>query len=520
MAVPFSGAHQQQACVHPPAWPFQGFAPAGVVAIVPMFCYSYGPPIALDSSGGPGQDVAEATGPAAEGVHKRKGRRGGRGAHRFGSLTLSASSASSAEAKCPKVESERSATAGAPCPLPGRQALGASMLAADESLMKEVQQMLEHGSPAEVAAIFGWIAPALPKLSSTPCGCWVVQTMVEVAHTADQKQILVDSHSRNVNELYQCRYGNWVLQKLICTMSSGLLAPIVGAIQSIGVPAVAKHQSGCRVIQRLIESCWSSVRSDMTDLLRLSGPAFVSHKFGHFVLETLLEHGDAEHRSLIVHALLDADIVNRARHQCASHVIQKTFKFAEVDDRRKMLRELVPAAAELAERRLGSYVLETIRAHANDDEAAEAADLLIRAPGRLLATSIYFRRAAAAYGIELPPMEEVLEGQPTPPGTPSDAGEGSGGQLDVSSLHGVQMPIVMCPVWVPAELARSQTSSAAPSDPTSAAAAAAAASGASAVAAYCGRVAVLPTIEASSWAACPRATSDGGCFPHSCGACP
>merc|ERR1739848_142507 len=88
-------------------------------------------------------------------------------------------------------------------------------------------------------------------------------------------------------EASRCDHANHVLQKCICTIPSMSAQFIIDELLFAhgGVVKIARHQCGCRVIQRLIEHCaWEQllplVEALLADCLKLS-----HDKFGNYVIQ-------------------------------------------------------------------------------------------------------------------------------------------------------------------------------------------------------------------------------------------
>ena len=69
----------------------------------------------------------------------------------------------------------------------------------------------------------------------------------------------------------------------------------------------------------------------------------IRHNFGHHVLQTVLEHGSDQHRSLL-HPLLMEDLLQNASHRSAAYVIEKALVFCNATEQCSMAIELLKDA--------------------------------------------------------------------------------------------------------------------------------------------------------------------------------
>lgn len=159
-------------------------------------------------------------------------------------------------------------------------------------------------------------------------------------------------------------YGNHTLQKYIAVMFPRDVQFIVDELRGSAALA-ARHFAGCRVLQSLMQHCaWEQVCPLVAELLE-ELHELVSHRYGNFVVQQILEHGHVTARARIVDALCANDDLQRlARHWVACNVVRCALERADPADRRRLALLLAPNAQELARltlNRYGSFIARTIK---------------------------------------------------------------------------------------------------------------------------------------------------------------
>lgn len=278
----------------------------------------------------------------------------------------------------------KAGAAAVPSPEPGRN-LGAANPC-------DLLRWLKSWDPAEHdAAISDILNRSVWELARTPVGSRVVQEAFEVGNSslqvngrespinprrlADFKEHLRSGLKGKVQEALRSPHGNHVLQKCIEVTPAPHLQFMLEELTQRenggpGEPCVAsfaKHRFGCRVIQRLLEHCDVGDGMDSADpalstlvdqLLGVAG-TLVKHKFGNFVVQTLLEQGAREdrHKHRIAEELL-RDVPSLARHRVASHVLETAMKMCCAQDQERLaIKVLEGDVQELARSKYGSFVV-------------------------------------------------------------------------------------------------------------------------------------------------------------------
>merc|ERR550534_2315164 len=104
-------------------------------------------------------------------------------------------------------------------------------------------------------------------------------------------------------------HANHVVQRAIELMRPGAIPFVLSELldHKKGIPDLARHRYGCRVLERVIEHFPQTDLSGLIDKLLCESKNLIGHPFGHFVMQHLLEYGAEHHKSRLVSALSASD---------------------------------------------------------------------------------------------------------------------------------------------------------------------------------------------------------------------
>jgi len=213
-----------------------------------------------------------------------------------------------------------------------------------------------------LATIFSYLHRATLQLALSLRGCRVVQKALEVA-VGEDRNLLVDQLRGHVRRLLESPHGNHVLQKCIEVMPADSLNFVVNELAAYpkGWVAVARHRFGCRVIERLLEHC----SQEMTEMLMLAVVAdahtLCCHPFGNYVIQHVLEYGSPAHRSQVVAALIEADVVALAQHRMACNVIEKALENCGSKEQQALAQAILSVPPSLVSLRCSRYGRHVVR---------------------------------------------------------------------------------------------------------------------------------------------------------------
>merc|ERR1740129_732066 len=114
-------------------------------------------------------------------------------------------------------------------------------------------------------------------------------------------------------------------------------------------PKFAFHEYGCRIYCRLLENC--SAQSSNRRMLRILekflkriGDA-INHVYGQFVVESILEHGQASHKAKIMQEL-SARPIAVVRQERGAFVLAKALQHGCAEDADRLSKQLLAQRPE------------------------------------------------------------------------------------------------------------------------------------------------------------------------------
>jgi len=258
------------------------------------------------------------------------------------------------------------------CPLPGHAQRSAGELAEDSKLCLEVIALLDPKNGSFNEQVLKWVFPSATRLALAEGSCRLIQKLLSVLSAASRDR-LAGALVQHWVELYESRNGNHVLQKVIevtPSTDSEILPLLIEKIlakkgptkETEGPIAVARHQYGCRVLERLIEHCTEGSLEALVERYVASVDELCRHQYGNFVIQHLLEHGSDELRSQINKQLLK-NIEVLSTHRTASHVVQMALQHSPVHEQISLATGIFGTELtllDMAASRYGSYVVQEL----------------------------------------------------------------------------------------------------------------------------------------------------------------
>uniref|UniRef100_A0A7S4Q2B9 PUM-HD domain-containing protein n=1 Tax=Alexandrium monilatum TaxID=311494 RepID=A0A7S4Q2B9_9DINO len=207
---------------------------------------------------------------------------------------------------------------------------------------------------AAIASLHGRVAP----LSFDAAGCRAVQLALQSADGPAVAEFASELQG-HVREAIRSPHANYVIQKVIEVLPAAHFCFIAEELQGQAVEA-ACHRYGCRVFCRLLEHCPTApAPAALVDEALMEATALCRHAFGHFVAQSVLEHGLPMQRRRVAAVLL-ADPLGFARHRSARHVLEGALEHAGTEDRAALVAAFLGCGpgelAELAQDQHGAHL--------------------------------------------------------------------------------------------------------------------------------------------------------------------
>jgi mRNA-binding protein PUF3 len=175
---------------------------------------------------------------------------------------------------------------------------------------------------------------------------------------SDQQAELIQELEDHVIRCIKDQNGNHVIQKAIQCLDSRRVQFILDAIDG-QIGALANHPYGCRVIQRVLETCVEPAKRRIFAELHAYGSTLISDQFGNYVAQNMMQHGSPEDRAKVIN-LVKQNLVALAKHKFASNVVERCLVDGTPQQRRELMDELVSrhdATYQLLKDQFGNYVI-------------------------------------------------------------------------------------------------------------------------------------------------------------------
>merc|ERR1712054_445044 len=132
------------------------------------------------------------------------------------------------------------------------------------------------------------------ELATDDALTWDLQEFIDKAPEDDDVVTLVRELHGHVVQAMRSPQANHVLQKFIQRVPSDSLQFVIDELRVHGFLAAAKHEFGCRIMQRLIENLPSAQLEGPLNTLLTGALELSKHKSGHFVMVCALEQGQTD----------------------------------------------------------------------------------------------------------------------------------------------------------------------------------------------------------------------------------
>lgn len=242
------------------------------------------------------------------------------------------------------------------------------------------------------------LAGKVLRMSMDEEGSLVVQDALEAALSDHQRVALASEFRTRVWTAVQNPHANHVIQKCINMMPPTESQFIIDEIQNGGekhVLRAARHQFGCRILQRLLEHCSSDQMQQVLEYLLVNAMSLTMHKYGNYVLQALAEHGTPEQVSRL--AVILAENVGYVKGY-GYGVLETVLRFARGDDQSSLANAILDsiiASPELLESMATSHhgsvaAREALRIAGSPQKEAAVKALVVEQDDRL-ASSRYGR---------------------------------------------------------------------------------------------------------------------------------
>jgi len=239
-------------------------------------------------------------------------------------------------------------------------------------------------------------------------GCWKLEAFLEDPTVPHRAKLAIALGLRGqVVRACTSKFANFVVQKLAEVLYDSdygsEFAFVAGEINGSGSGlAVAQHQFGCRVVQRLIEHGGKT-----KEVAALIGAVLGSveeccrQKYGHYVLQSIYQHGQPEQRQRVAAACLK-HLFELAQDAQGGYLVAFILQSGEDQDRQSVQERLLArgpnglvALLRKKDVQCGTLIVEELL-----DRARQRTEEMLRQRIQALNASKHGRRLIAKYKLE------------------------------------------------------------------------------------------------------------------------
>lgn len=243
---------------------------------------------------------------------------------------------------------------------------------------RRIQQTSEQ--PAEVCSLrkeTSSLSGHVWELARDDKGTRLLQQALDNAGSDNARTILAFELRTHVWEALKCPFANHFLQKCISTLRPADSQFIIDELLQEDLKAVlkvARHQYGCRILQRLLEHCTPVQMHLLVESLLTDAVALSKHTYGNYVMQHLLEHGTESHIERLT-ALLAHNFFTVGNDNFGPAVLTKALEHAKPAQQMALahaLLEVPGLASTMAKTRHGTSAVKTALLHADKSWRAGA----------------------------------------------------------------------------------------------------------------------------------------------------
>jgi pumilio RNA-binding family len=273
---------------------------------------------------------------------------------------------------------------------PPRKSQNSLSTTALPNLCSNLSQQLDAGAQ-DIHEVVGQVRGSVCALAFDAAGCRVVQKLIEMAMPQDAGKLVMELHG-SVRRAVSSPHANFVIQKVIDVLPARFSQFIAKELAGSGAET-SRHRYGCRILCRLVEHSIDDAGTlELLDEVVYESSALCRHEFGHYVLETILEHGLPEQKQRIALSL-EFETMQNASDKTAAYIIEAALQHCAPSDQARLVTSFLSQPESLiclAEGKSSSHVVRALLQVPGESSQA-VKSVLQHASGRLQRT-IHGRR--------------------------------------------------------------------------------------------------------------------------------
>ncbi|KAF4729200.1 hypothetical protein FOZ62_003499 [Perkinsus olseni] len=198
-----------------------------------------------------------------------------------------------------------------------------------------VQKMIEASAAnkTRLGLIVEQLVGEVFRLSVHVYGCRVIQRAISATCVPlpQQHALLVSELKGRIQECAEDAHGNHVIQKIIeVERPVQKLQFIVDALTP-SASWLAAHACGCRVIQRLLETCPTDMITKMRTSIVRACAELSTNSFGNYVIQHVIVYGTQRDRKAIYSYVME-DFAAASCHKFSTNVVDKCLQHLSMSE--------------------------------------------------------------------------------------------------------------------------------------------------------------------------------------------
>lgn len=201
-----------------------------------------------------------------------------------------------------------------------------------------IQKLIEKLPSKIIDTIITTISPYMMDIGINPHGTRVLQRLIEVINSNEQKDRFIKYFIPCVIPYCNDINGNHIIQKFITTISYPKNQFIFDIIQK-NVTLVGLNKHGCCALQKCIEFGTEKQRNDMINSSIKHSRSFLTDQYGNYVLQNIITYKNFAANRIVTESFLK-DILKLSKEKFSSNVIEKCMDYCDKETKEKILKKL------------------------------------------------------------------------------------------------------------------------------------------------------------------------------------
>ena len=241
----------------------------------------------------------------------------------------------------------------------------------------EVQRQLDEALPQEKMFIIDSLIPNAAELAIHPCANFVIQKICEIANF-NQKVQLSEVLYRNLSTILPVQSGCRVIQKFLDSSDPPLIAPIYNLIKP-SIINLSISPFGNHIIHRIIETL-PEKSPEIVSIVTPNLNKLISNNCGCRIVQSIFKQYDKN----VLRPLID-EVIDQANElstsQYGNYIVQTVLDIGDNDDRTKIVEVILDKFYEFSMHKLASNVTEKCIKTACQEERMKIFDVVIGKEG-------------------------------------------------------------------------------------------------------------------------------------------